>query len=464
MQILRSKSLWALLLVVGMIRLASLSVYPLMDTTEARYGEVSRIMAETGDWIVPRIDYDIPFWGKPPLAFWASAASIKAFGNSEFFLRLPHFLAAIAVLLLIRRLGSSLGLDSSRANSAVVVNATTIGFLITAGTVMTDMFLCLAMTLAMTGFWRGWHGERRQVYLMYAGLGIGLLAKGPIIVVLSGLVLLPWIASQCGIRKMWGQILLRLEPAGGILLMLVIAVPWYYLMERNSPGFLQYFLVGEHIQRFLDSGWQGDLYGSGHAQVRGTIWIYWFMFAFPWSLLLLIVAFRKIFGERRFVIEDPGIYFLVLWMCGPLLLFTLAGNILPAYILPGLPAVGLLLIKSVRPEFIERGRLLLSVGPILFLVLVLNLASGLGDRHSDKSLLAADLDPQWSLYYLGERPYSAQYYSGGRARLIDSVPDEKSFYLVVEDGRSIEKFENFCTPRRRNEYSRLFFCRREGVS
>ena len=128
---------------------------------------------------------------------------------------------------------------------------------------MTDMLLCLSMTMAMTGFWRGWQGERRYVYLMYAGLGIGLLAKGPLILVLAGLVLLPWIVWAHGFRRMPGEVFRRLQPFSGILLMLVIATPWYYLMEQASPGFLEYFLVGEHFQRFIESGWRGDLYGSG---------------------------------------------------------------------------------------------------------------------------------------------------------------------------------------------------------
>ena len=66
--LLRSRMLWLLLLGVALLRLLSLSMYPLLDTTEARYGEMARIMVETGYWIVPQIDYGVPFWGKPPLS------------------------------------------------------------------------------------------------------------------------------------------------------------------------------------------------------------------------------------------------------------------------------------------------------------------------------------------------------------------------------------------------------------
>ena len=277
----RSRSLWILLLAVALLRLVSLSLYPLMDTTEARYGEIARIMVETGNWIMPQIDYGVPFWGKPPLSFWASALSIGAFTNSEFFLRLPHVLAAIAVLILVWQFARVSNFSRRQADIAVAVVATTIGFLISAGAVMTDMYLCLAMTLVMIGFWRGWHGERAWVYVMWAGLGIGLLAKGPVIVVLAGIALLPWLVISCGLVGLWKPLWQRLHLPSGILLMLLIAVPWYLLAERTSPGFFQYFIVGEHFQRFLDSGWKGDLYGSGHRQTRGMIWVFWFAFTLP---------------------------------------------------------------------------------------------------------------------------------------------------------------------------------------
>ncbi|GAK84400.1 hypothetical protein JCM19238_1967 [Vibrio ponticus] len=56
--------LWAILGAVFLIRLISLGAYPLMDTTEARYGEMARLMTETGNWLTPQFDYGVPFWGK----------------------------------------------------------------------------------------------------------------------------------------------------------------------------------------------------------------------------------------------------------------------------------------------------------------------------------------------------------------------------------------------------------------
>ena len=91
----------AVLVLIGLLllaRLIGMAVVPLMDTTEARYGETGRIMAELNDWITPWFDYGVPFWGKPPLAFWVTAASFKAFGVSEFTARLPHLAISVFIV------------------------------------------------------------------------------------------------------------------------------------------------------------------------------------------------------------------------------------------------------------------------------------------------------------------------------------------------------------------------------
>ena len=91
---------WLLLLGIGS-RLLTLGAYPLHDTSEARYAEISRKMVELGDWITPWFDWNVPFWGKQPLAFWLSAGSMKLLGAGEFAARLPSFVLGLAMLGLV---------------------------------------------------------------------------------------------------------------------------------------------------------------------------------------------------------------------------------------------------------------------------------------------------------------------------------------------------------------------------
>src|SRR5215203_4494870 len=132
-------------------RLIGMAVAPLMDTTEARYGETARIMAELNDWVTAWFDYGVPFWGKPPLAFWVTAASFKAFGVNEFTARLPHlaislFIAGLAAWLAARR-------DRDAVLPSVALITGSFLYFISAGVVMIDIELILGTTLAMAGFW-----------------------------------------------------------------------------------------------------------------------------------------------------------------------------------------------------------------------------------------------------------------------------------------------------------------------
>ncbi|GAM74315.1 hypothetical protein JCM19241_5511 [Vibrio ishigakensis] len=94
-------NLWVILAMALLIRLLSLGTYPLMDTTEARYGEMARLMIETNNWITPQFDYGVPFWGKPPLFTWMSAVGIETFGVNEFAVRVPHWLAGILTIMVM---------------------------------------------------------------------------------------------------------------------------------------------------------------------------------------------------------------------------------------------------------------------------------------------------------------------------------------------------------------------------
>jgi 4-amino-4-deoxy-L-arabinose transferase-like glycosyltransferase len=102
------KSVLWLLASVLLARLALSALIPFMDTTEPRYAEIARIMAQSNDWITPWFNNGVPFWGKPPLSFWAQALSFKLFGVNEFAGRLPSWLANLGIVGLIYALGMAI--------------------------------------------------------------------------------------------------------------------------------------------------------------------------------------------------------------------------------------------------------------------------------------------------------------------------------------------------------------------
>ena len=83
----RTNLIW-LLGTLLLVRIIAMAVVPLADTTEPRYAEIARLMLTTNDWITPWFEPGVPFWGKPPLSFWAQALSFKLFGINARYLQL----------------------------------------------------------------------------------------------------------------------------------------------------------------------------------------------------------------------------------------------------------------------------------------------------------------------------------------------------------------------------------------
>lgn len=436
----------AVLLAVVVARLASLPLYPLTDTTEARYGEIGRKMLETGNWLTPQWDYGVPFWGKPPLSFWAAAATMAVFGVNEFGARVATLVAAIATAALFWRWPHSPApRGAASMAAALVLLSSVLGFLI-AGAVATDVFMVFGMTLSMVGFWNALTRDTPggiDRWWFFAGLAIGLLAKGPVAAVMTGIALLLWLAWTRDWRRMWRH----LPWLRGVALTLALAASWYFAAERATPGFLHYFIIGEHWQRFTQPGWTGDLYGDGHERPRGVIWLYAFGAALPWTIVALALLRRRpVSAQARRPSPDPQIAYLLCWVLAPLVLFTFARNTLESYALPALPAFALITARL----FMEREPggassrvwLLGLIMPVVVAALIATGSERFGDKGSQRVLLAPLRDSDAAIVYLYERPFSAQFYSAGRARLVKDpagierwLATDKPAILLLPQGR-----------------------------
>jgi 4-amino-4-deoxy-L-arabinose transferase-like glycosyltransferase len=445
---------WLLAFVVLalVVRVATLPAYPLMDNTEARYAEVARKMVETGDWLTPQIHYGVPFWSKPPLSMWMTAVSYLAFGVNEFAARLPSFLACLAAAWLAwtlsaRRNGIALALP------ATVVLVTTPLWFISAGAVMTDPALLLGTTLSMVGFWEAVTREGRARvlwgYAFFLGLAIGMLAKGPVGVVLTLLPVGVWTLWKGGIVEVWR----RLPWISGTLLAAALAIPWYIVAEIRTPGYLDYFLIGEHFKRYTIAGWSGDMFGTAHARPRGTIWLLALVVTLPWCAALAGLLWRRWRARDRNTLaaDDGWNAYLWLWALAPAVFFTLAGNVLWTYVLPGLPAFAMLVAEAWNASAADRPRWIsLKAGalivPLGFLAAALLVLPRVAEDHSHKALVAQYMALRQSdaerLVYFEEAPQSAEFYARGKvvtaARAADLEPylhDAPRDFFVFKDSR-----------------------------
>lgn len=423
------RMLYGLLAFAFLARLLTLGLYPLTDTTEARYAEIARKMVETGQWLVPQIDYGVPFWGKPPLSMWLTAVSYEIFGVNAFAARLPSLLLGLAVCLLAYRLGAHYR-DREYGLRAAVVVATSVLMLVSAGSVMTDPAMLLGTTLSMVGYWLALTtSSLRWGYLFFVGLAIGLLAKGPIATVLTLLPIGTWVLLTGRAAENWH----RLPWLRGGLLLSVLVLTWYGAAEMRNPGFLHYFIVGEHVQRFLVPGWNGDLYGVGHAYPRGTIWAYALLGSLPWSpWLLWQLRQRRTPPVLALRTGDGWTLYLSCWMLAPLLFFTLSRNILPTYFLPGLIGFALLVAHvwqtqaaSVSPW--RTGTLALLMPSLALLLSVALTQAGLPSQQDLIAAYRRAPQPDATLVYFRQRPYSAEFYSRGKAARVDDVESMRAY-------------------------------------
>jgi len=289
--------------------------------------------------------------------------------------------------------------------------------------------------------------------VFFFGLAAGLLAKGPVGVVLTLLPVGAWTLWTAS----WRAVAARLPWLTGTLLMLALAVPWYWAAERASPGFLDYFLVGEHWKRFVEPGWRGDLYGQAHARPRGTIWLFWIAAALPWSPLAigwLARALAKRSDSARRLVREPWCSYLLLWTLAPMLFFTVSGNVLVTYVLPGMPAFALLLCEFWRPSSaLSRTprfavKLMLGCGAGLLLVFLLVLVTQrdrfdveLSHRALVRTYKATRTSEGDTLVYVGQRPISAEFYAGGKAVKVEGPDALVSYraspnldFFAVRDG------------------------------
>jgi 4-amino-4-deoxy-L-arabinose transferase-like glycosyltransferase len=388
-------------------------------------------MSETGDWITPWFSPGVPFWGKPPLSFWAQALSFDLFGISELAVRLPSWLATIACLCLVYKVAHLL-YGSVVAQRATLIYGSCALVFIMGGAVLTDPFFALGTTLCMVGpimtsrgaawWWR---------YSFFIGLAIGLLAKGPLVFVLVAgvfpVLYLLYPASRSFVKSLpW---------VSGIVLTVVLSLPWYVLAELKTPGFIDYFIVGEHFKRFIQPGWGGDLYGSAHRETYGMIWLFWVQAALPWgvlALLLLAIAAFKRSGRHAMgqSAQDAHVAYFFVWATLTPAFFTFSGNILWTYLLPALPAFSVLLARAV-PFFGStwlgtEQRLGRAMGLVLLAPIVIGAAVVAGNLNpkllkTEKGLVnyvQAQTTEPTPLYYLYTLPFSARFYSAETAQAI----------------------------------------------
>lgn len=305
----------------------TLGARPLAMPDEGRYVSVAWAMVTSGDWAVPVLN-GLPYFHKPPLFYWITAASLWVFGPSEWAARLAPLLGAglgatALYLFAMRWCGARI------ARMGLLVLATQPLVFVGAQFANLDMLVagCIgASTLAFAHALlvaEGGGGSRLALAAGYAFAALGVLAKGMIGVVLPGLVIVAWVAVRRRPR------LLRALPwAPGIALFALVAAPWFIAMQLRFADFAHYFFVVQHFTRYAQGGFnnvQPWWFFPAVLAVLGLPWSAWLPAAF--------LAGRRA-GEDAQHPVHPVRALAWLWLVLVTMFFSLPRSKLVGYILP----------------------------------------------------------------------------------------------------------------------------------
>ncbi len=317
----------------------------MLGPDEPRYAAIGREMARSGDWVTPRL-WGQPWFEKPPLLYWMTAAAFRAGVSEDLAPRLGVALLAAGFLVFYwRTLRREFG--GAPALYATAILATCAAWLGFSHIGATDLPVSVAFSAAMLVSF-GWveRGDRRGLAPAAALLGVAVLAKGLLPLALA--LPLLWM-GRSRLRD-----LLRPAPAAAFL---VVAVPWYALIvARYGSRFVNEFFWKQHLGRFTGGA-------ISHPQ---PFWFYGPILVaalFPWSPLLALLF-------RKSLWTDTGRRFFLLWLVFGLLFLSAATNKLPGYLLPLLPAAaalaGLGLAESAwAPQLLAGCAVLLGLIPTI---------------------------------------------------------------------------------------------------
>jgi len=327
----------------------------LMDKTEGLFVEVPRQMLDSGDWVTPRWNGE-PFFDYPVWGYWMVALSFKLFGLREWAARLPSALAAtatvlalFAVVLQVAPPAECLSRRLARASLCGAVLALSPGWVGWARSSVTDMFLASAISLALLGYALAHANPERPAIrrLGHGALalfaGVAVLAKGPIGLLLPGLIILVFLVLK---GQLWSEV--RQTPWLPMLaLFFGVILPWYAMAtQANGPAFLAHFLGFSNLERFTSV-----IYSH-----PGPPWFYlpWVVILLlPWSLYLPVAIARLRFWRlqawRSNTAADDLPLLALLWLVVMVAFFSAAATKLPGYILPALPGGALLVGLMFQP-------------------------------------------------------------------------------------------------------------------
>lgn len=332
----------------GFLFFYGLGAFGLLGADEPRYAQIAREMLDRSDWVTPVLDGK-PWLEKPPLYYWQAMLSYRvgrallpaSDGVNDQTARFPGAIDAAlmiaAIYFFLRRFRAGTELDGALITASC---AGVIGF---AHAAATDMPLAATFTIALLSWYASYESRQRApLAIFYLFLALGTLAKGPVAPALAAVIVVMFAAA-----KRDRHIILATLWLPGILLFLVVALPWYVAVQLRNPEFFRFFILEHNLARFSTNVYH-------HPEPFWFFLPVFLLAVMPWTVWLIasvVERVRQIWREGREAFaspEDSWAMFLLIWMLVPVLFFSVSRSKLPGYILPAVPAAALLVTDYLK--------------------------------------------------------------------------------------------------------------------
>jgi len=336
-------------------RLAS---FGLIGADEPRYAQVAREMLASGDWVTPKLG-GTAWLEKPPLYYWQALLCYRAFGVTDWAARLPAVADAtiliFAVYYFMRRF------QPRAALSCALLLSSTAAMVAYARAASTDMPLTAAFTLAMLA-WYSWFKTSNPSLLVgfYVFLALAMLAKGPVAPLLAFIITELFLLLEHNHKMVRDSLSLS-----GMLVFLLVAMPWYVLVQLRNHQFFRVFVLEHNLARFASNMFHHPQPLWYYLPVTIVGWI-------PCSIFVLVALGWQIRQSKRATREGELDRFLLLWILVVVVFFSFSRSKLPGYILPAIPPGILIIARYMEDRALQdAGAALIVLQGLLTTVLVL---------------------------------------------------------------------------------------------
>jgi 4-amino-4-deoxy-L-arabinose transferase-like glycosyltransferase len=333
-----------------------LNAFPLRDNNEGLYAEIAREMLASGQYLVPKLN-GVPYIEKPPLLYWLAGAAMALWGPAPGAVRLASALPMLALCLGLfqfcrRHLGMAAGCYASVALASMVPVAL-MAHLVLFDPLMSALlggcmlcflhaYLQVLPDSARDAAARGGSPVARRGAAVL--LGLAVMEKGAVALVLALGVAAVFVLLMRD-RGGWRQ---WRDPAA-LALFLAVVLPWHLLAAIKQDGFAWFYMVNEHLLRFIGRRQPDDYH-------RGPLWFYLprlLMMTMPWTPFLVLLAQRAPWRDRKRAVI---VRFCQAAVGFPLLFFSLSQAKADYYLLVCAPALALWLALALERALEQPGR------------------------------------------------------------------------------------------------------------